>query len=65
MSEWIPVLKRIQDAGKLAFVECTTKEVPAILSALRPEGLFFATSAGSVEEGKEVIKYIEKHTRRR
>ena len=37
-------------------------EVPRALDELRPEGLFLATSCGSVDEADDLVSYALKHT---
>ena len=65
MTEWIPLLKRIQDAGKRIFIDCRDHEVEPLLTQLRPEGLLLSTRSVSVERGKEILKLAEKMTSRR
>ena len=64
MSQWMDVLKHIQEAGKLLYVECADDEVEMILSGLQPEGLLIATKSATVERGREVLKLVERKTGR-
>jgi GNAT superfamily N-acetyltransferase len=64
-SEWIPLLKRIQAAGKLIVASCEKHEVEKLLSELRPEGLLLGTSCSSPEEVEELLKNVQRWTARR
>jgi hypothetical protein len=65
MSEWIDVLKRVQDAGKLLNIHCQPREVRPILSQLRPEGLLISTECPDVASGKELLSMVERMSARR
>ena len=65
MSQWMPLLRRIQEAGKLAYVECEPKEVGAILKGLKPAGLLISTHTATVEEGKALLRLVERQAGRR
>ena len=52
---WIPVLRRIQDAGKAIQVYGPPEDLPALLDDLRPEGLMYLTSCRSEEESIQLI----------
>lgn len=60
MVEWIPLLKKIQKAGKILYVICEKHEVRRLVEELEPEGLLLDTSCGSVKEAEEIIKSIRK-----
>jgi hypothetical protein len=60
MSEWIPLLQRIQAAGKLLVLECEKWEVEKLLAALRPEGLLLQTRCDSVEEADQLLAYVSR-----
>ncbi len=53
--EWIPLLKRIQDAGKLVFAYCDKSNVEKLLSELDPKGLMIVTSCDTPEEADELL----------
>jgi len=53
--EWLPLLKKIQDAGKLLYAYCEKENVRRILSELRPEGVMLVTSCESVEEAEQLL----------
>lgn len=60
--EWIPLLKRIQDAGKLVYVSCPKGDIKRLLKELKPEGLMLATSCDSVDEADYLLRNVEKWT---
>jgi len=62
--EWLPLLNKIQDAGKLVYAYCEKENVRRILSELRPEGVMLVTSCESVEEAERLIENVEVWTRR-
>jgi hypothetical protein len=60
MSDWIPLLQKIQTAGKLLYICCQKHEVKTIIKQLKPEGIIFDTSCGSVKEAEELLKNVKK-----
>lgn len=60
--DWPELLQRIQRAGKLLHISIAPQEVPRALEELRPEGLFLATSCGSVEEADDLVKLALRRT---
>ena len=58
MSAWIPLLKRIQDAGKLLVLSCEPDEVKVLLDALKPEGLFLNTATATPEEAEALVNSV-------
>ncbi len=56
MSEWIDLLKRIQDGGKAVTASCRPEEVEPITRALKPEGLCLGTYAFNRETADELIE---------
>lgn len=63
MTKWIPLLKRIQNAGKFIYIGIGAQELETILTELSPKGLMISTSVKSEEDAKELIKKAEKLTR--
>ncbi len=59
MSEWLPLLRRIQDAGKLLVLRCPVRDAEIILCELRPEGLLVQTSCGNQAEADD---FVRRHT---
>ena len=62
--EWIPLLKRIVDAGKRTIVYCAPKEMETFVIALGPELIVVSTSVGSAEEGRSLLAEAERLTAR-
>jgi len=60
VSEWIPLLKHIQAAGKLVVLYCEKWEVEKLLTELRPEGLLLSTVCSSVEEAESLLRKVER-----
>ena len=58
-SHWIPLLQRIQDAGKNIHIDVLPHEIKTLCENLRPEGLMFNISAASVDEANQMIKAAE------
>jgi hypothetical protein len=63
-SKWMPVLKRIQAAGKNIHISIAASELDAFMENLEPEGVMLATGVGSVEEAEALITRVAKWTRR-
>jgi len=63
MVQWIDLLKKIQAAGKRVWIRCRKDEVPALLEALKSEGLMLNTSCDTPEEADALVKLAEKMTR--
>jgi len=54
--QWIPMLKRIQAAGKsIQLAPTWPHEIPTLLQELRPEGLLFNCHVAEELEAKEII----------
>jgi len=62
MSEWIPLLKKIQKAGKLQQIRCEKGEVVKILRELSPKGILLETACGSIKEAELLINNVKKLT---
>ena len=60
MSEWIPLLQKIQGAGKLQVLTCTSWEVEPLLAALKPEGILLRTTCGSVDEADALEEHVNR-----
>ncbi|TFH06318.1 MAG: hypothetical protein E4H09_00470 [Spirochaetales bacterium] len=59
MSEWIDLVKRIQDAGKLVFAMCDPDEVVPLCRALDPQGLNLVTKADSPAAADQLLLAAE------
>ena len=60
--EWIPLLRKIQDRGKLVLAYCGKENTEALLKELNPEGLMLVTSCDTAEEARELLRNVEKWT---
>lgn len=56
MTHWIPLLKRIQAAGKNLHLSVASDEVLPLLSALSPKGLMLSTWCRTESEAKDLIR---------
>ncbi len=65
MSQWIPLLRRIQAKGKLLVLSCEPREVETLLTELEPEGVCLQTSCPTQELAEELVRNAAKWTRRR
>jgi hypothetical protein len=61
--EWIELLKRIQDAGKLVYAYCDKDHVQRLLTELRPEGLILIVDGCESESGAgALLENVERWT---
>ncbi len=58
---WIPILKKIQNKGKLIHVSVTPDDITPLIENLRPEGVMFELWCSSEQEANDILKYVEKH----
>lgn len=56
MPAWIPLLQRIQRAGKGLYLYIAPHELGTLLDALRPEGVMYCTWAATPEEADELVR---------
>lgn len=62
--EWIDLLRRIQDAGKLVYAYCDKGHVQTLLAELRPEGLMLIVNGCESEsEAHALLENVERWTR--
>jgi hypothetical protein len=59
-SDWLPVYKRCQAAGKGLQLYLESNEFDLFMRELRPEGLYISTWVGSREEGESLLKKVER-----
>lgn len=57
-SDWMPVYKRCQAAGKGLQIYLEPNEFDLFMEQLRPEGLFISTWVGSKEEGEALLRKV-------
>ena len=60
MSEWIPMLQKIQKARKSIICKCEKWEVEKLVKELKPEGLLVETTCGSRGEADKILKNVKK-----
>lgn len=65
MTKWLPLLKRIQAAGRGLHLSVTPDEVEPLLAELQPEGLILQTSTSTEEEARRLVRRVEELTPRR
>jgi 5-methyltetrahydrofolate--homocysteine methyltransferase len=59
MTAWIPLLQRIQSAGKRLVLTCEPWEVDALVSELQPAGLLLQTTCSKPSEAEDVVSRID------
>jgi hypothetical protein len=62
MTDWVPLLQKMQAAGKALHLSVTPEEVEPLMEALRPEGLLLSTRCGSEGEARNLVKLVERLT---
>jgi hypothetical protein len=63
-SHWLPVLKKIQAAGKCFQVYATPEEMPILLENLAPEGAMYMTNTRTESEARDLEALVKKAYRR-
>jgi|LSQX01.1.fsa_nt_gb hypothetical protein len=61
-THYIPVFKRIQEAGKGLILHVTPDEIPTIMENLSSRGLYLLTWTNTQDEADDLVKAIEKMT---
>jgi hypothetical protein len=54
--EWLPMLKKVQAAGKRLHLHGPISDAERLLRALRPEGVVFHTAASTEEEARDLLR---------
>jgi hypothetical protein len=62
-AEFIPVFRRIQQAGKNIIIWCPYEDVPKLIDNLSAKGLYIHTFAKSIAEADAVVNYALKNSR--
>jgi len=60
--QWIPLLKKIQAAGKLLHLSVGVDEIEPLLEELSPKGVMFSTGCGSEADARELLNKAKKFT---
>jgi hypothetical protein len=56
--QWVPLIKKIQKAGKSVVVDLEKSELNAFLEAVEPQGLFLCMASENEEEELAILKRI-------
>ncbi len=56
MLEWVPLLRKIQQAGKLVQIGVQANEVEPLLRELSPKGLMLDTYCATEDEAKDLLR---------
>jgi hypothetical protein len=65
MLVWVPLLKRIQQAGKLIHITVPANEVEPLLQELSPKGLMLDNYCSTEDEAKDLLRKACRWTRER
>ncbi len=65
MPYWIPLLKRIQEAGRNLVLDVSPSDVEPLLEHLSPKGMCLRIWCASLEEGEHLLKMGEEWTVRK
>ncbi len=65
MSHWIPLLRRIQAAGRALHLTVTPDEVETLFTELAPNGLMLHTSVASEAEARALVRAVARWTHTR
>jgi len=57
-SEWMPMYKRIQEAGKLLVLGIPKKSIKHVINQLSPKGLLLETSCNSEAEAQRLLRSL-------
>lgn len=60
-AHWVPVLKKIQEAGKMIHTDIVPSDLPVLLEEIKPEGVLYRVNCASVEEAEAVMKMAESY----
>ncbi|MDR0720635.1 MAG: substrate-binding domain-containing protein [Treponema sp.] len=58
--QWVPLVKKIQAAGKGVVVDLMLNELDAFMSSVSPKGIYLCIETDNLEEEQEVLKKLEK-----
>lgn len=63
MTQWIPLIQRIQSRGKCVLFRAAPPEIEKILAATSARGLMITTSVATEDEGRALLKKVGEWTR--
>ena len=58
--QWIPLIKKIQQAGKGVVLDIQTDELEPFISEVSPRGLYLCIASKDAEEEKAILKRLER-----
>jgi hypothetical protein len=58
--QWLPLIKKIQAAGKSVVVDLSKDELEEFISNIRPEGLLLCIASDNEDEQQQILKRVEK-----
>ncbi|MBU3188111.1 hypothetical protein K9O30_00735 [Clostridium bowmanii] len=58
--QWLPLIKKVQAAGKSVVVDLLKEELEEFIGNIRPDGLLLCITSDSEEEQKQILKRVEK-----
>lgn len=58
--QWIPLIKKIQDAGKSVVVDLDKTELEEFIGVMKPEGLLLCIDSHDEDEQSKILKRVEK-----
>lgn len=58
--QWIPLIKKIQSAGKGVVLDIRPDELEPFIAEVSPKGLYLCIAACNAEEEKDIVKRLEK-----
>ncbi len=56
--QWVPLIQKIQAAGKSVIVDLSPIELEDFIGAVRPEGIFLTMSTETEAEERAILKRI-------
>jgi len=59
IGQWLPVIRKIQAAGKGVVIDLQLSELEPFIAAMKPQGLFLCIAATERDQ-PEIIKRLEK-----
>lgn len=63
--QWVPLIKKIQAAGKGVVVDLMLNELDAFMLSVSPKGIYLCIETNDLTEEQEVLKKLEKWVRRK
>lgn len=60
VTEWIPLLQRIQENGKPVYLYCEPEEVEMLAKKLSHQGLMLVTQCSSEAQGREILSALNR-----